>query len=137
MDGPASRWHGHGPRLSIGSPSRLNTRPRVSLPTGTVSGRAGIDAIHAAAKAVGAAQRHRPHPAAAQVLLHFADQVHRDAVVGAVDGDGVVDLGKLVLGELGVEGRADDLGDFSDSGHEPVLVKSAGIVQILHNVASY
>ena len=27
-----------GPRLSIGSPSRLNTRPRVSLPTGTVTG---------------------------------------------------------------------------------------------------
>ena len=27
-----------GPRLSIGSPSRLNTRPSVSLPTGTVTG---------------------------------------------------------------------------------------------------
>jgi hypothetical protein len=39
-----SRWIGRrsvvltGPRLSIGSPSRLNTRPSVSLPTGTASG---------------------------------------------------------------------------------------------------
>ena len=32
-----------GPRLSIGSPSRLKTRPSVSLPTGTVSDDAGID----------------------------------------------------------------------------------------------
>ncbi len=38
-----SRWIGRrcsvstGPRLSIGSPSRLNTRPSVSLPTGTVT----------------------------------------------------------------------------------------------------
>ena len=38
------RWIGHfsavttGPRASIGSPSTLNTRLRVSLPTGTESG---------------------------------------------------------------------------------------------------
>ena len=40
----ASRWIGQyssastGPRPSIGSPSRLNTRPSVALPTGTVTG---------------------------------------------------------------------------------------------------
>ena len=64
-----------GPRPSIGSPSRLNTRPSVALPTGTVTGRAGVDALHAADQAVGAAQGDAADAAAAEVLLHLAGQV--------------------------------------------------------------
>ena len=58
-----------GPRLSIGLPSRLKTRPRTASPTGTVTGRAGVDAGHAAAEAVGGAQRDRTDLSAAKVLL--------------------------------------------------------------------
>ena len=54
---------------------RLKTRPSVALPTGTLTGRAGVDALHAADHAVGAAQGNAADPAAAQVLLHLAGQV--------------------------------------------------------------
>ena len=83
----ASRWIGQrssastGPRPSTGSPSRLNTRPSVALPTGTVTGRAGVDARPAADQAVGAAQGDAADAAAAQVLLHLAGQVDLHALV--------------------------------------------------------
>ncbi len=53
------------------------------LADGNGQGRAGIDAIHAAAQAVGDAQGHGAHLAAAEVLLHFADQMHGRPMVGA------------------------------------------------------
>ena len=62
------------------------------------------------------------------MLLHLAGQVDRDALELAVDLDGVVDRRQLVFGELGVEGRTDDLGDLADvfaavsCGHEIVSV---------------
>ena len=43
--------------------------------------RAGVDALHAADHAVGAAQGHAADAAAAQVLLHFAGQVELDALL--------------------------------------------------------
>ena len=43
--------------------------------------RAGVEALHAADHAVGAAQGHAADPAAAEVLLHLAGQVQRDALL--------------------------------------------------------
>ena len=86
-NGGGSRWMGRhslastGPRPSIGSPSRLKTRPSVSLPTGTDTGLAGVDDLHAADQAVGRAQGDAADAVAAQVLLHLAGQVDADALV--------------------------------------------------------
>jgi len=80
-------------------------------------GRAGIDGIDAAPQAIGGAQRHRADAAAAQVLLDFAGQIDDQAILLRVDFKGVVDGRKLILGELGVESRADDLRDLSGRGH--------------------
>ena len=82
-----SRWIGQyssastGPRPSIGSPSRLNTRPSVALPTGTVTGPPVSTHVHAADQAVGAAQRDAADAAAAEVLLHLAGEVDLHALV--------------------------------------------------------
>ena len=43
--------------------------------------RAGVEAFHAADHAVGAAQGDAAHPAAAEMLLHLAGQVERDALL--------------------------------------------------------
>ena len=45
-----------------------------------------------------------------------------EAVVIGIDLDGVVDAGELCFGKLGVEGRADHLGDLSGGGHDASLV---------------
>ena len=65
-------------RAHLGPPARrctLSTRPSVSLPTGTVIGRAQADGLHAAHQPVGGLQRDGAHAAFADVLLHFADDV--------------------------------------------------------------
>ena len=67
VDRPALGRVSTGPRLSIGSPSRLNTRPSVSLPTGTVTGPPVSTHVHPAAQAVGRAERDRAHASAAEV----------------------------------------------------------------------
>jgi hypothetical protein len=85
---------------------QVEHRPSVSLPTGT-DRRAGVEHVIPRLQPVGAAEGDRPHAAAAEVLLHLAGEVH--AV--AFDADGVVNARELVLGELGVERRADDLCD--------------------------
>ena len=77
---------------------------------------AGIDHRHAAHQAVGRAQGHAAHPVAAQVLLHLAGQVDLDALDLAVDPQGVVNVRQMPFVELGVEGRADHLGDSSVHG---------------------
>ena len=79
VDGRASPWSSTGPRPSIGSPSRLNTRPSVSMPTGTRHRAAGVDRVHAADEAVGGAEGDAADAAAAEVLLHLAGQVDVDA----------------------------------------------------------
>ena len=71
--------------------------------------RAGIEAIHAADHAVGAAQGDAAHPPAAEMLLHLAGQIEHNALLLARNLYGVVDRRQLVFGELGVERRADDL----------------------------
>ena len=70
-----------GPRPSIGSPSRLKTRPSVSLPTGTLTGPPVSTTGMPADQAVGRAQGHAPDPVAAEVLLDLAGQVDLDALV--------------------------------------------------------
>jgi hypothetical protein len=76
---------------------------------------AGIDHRLAANQAVGRAECHAANLAAAEMLLHLADQVDGDALLVAVDAHGVVDRGDRVLGKLNVERRADDLGDLAGS----------------------
>src|SRR5207249_2026616 len=49
-------------------------------------------------------------------LLHLAGQVDRDALLRGVDRQRVIDLGEVPLLELGIEGRADHLGDPSGRG---------------------
>jgi hypothetical protein len=81
-------------------------RPSVALPTGTVMG-AGVADHHAAAQAVGRAQRNGAHDAVAELLLHFQRQRR------AVHLQGVVDLGHLVARELHVHHGADALNDLA------------------------
>ncbi len=71
--------------------------------------RAGVEAFHAADHAVGAAQGDASHPAAAEMLLHLAGQIERDALLLARDLDGVVDRRQVMFVEFDVERRADDL----------------------------
>src|SRR5690606_25225347 len=76
---------------------------------------AGVDDLVAAPQAVGRTERHGPHLTAAEVLGDLAPEglLEGFPLNGAPDLDpqGVVDRGQLILGELGVERRADHLGD--------------------------
>ena len=74
---------------------------------------AGVDDGHAPDQAVGRAQRHAPDAIAAQMLLDLAGQADVHALVLGRDRQGVVDVGEVALVELGVERRADHLGDSS------------------------
>jgi hypothetical protein len=76
---------------------------------------AGVADFHAAFQPVGAAQGHRPDSTAAQVTGHLTDKhlalgLLADLALD-VDGQGIVQVRHLVLGELGIQGGADDLGD--------------------------
>jgi hypothetical protein len=82
-------------------------RPRVALPTGHRDGLAGVADHHAAAQAVGGAQRDGAHDAVAELLLHFQRQL------GAVHLQGVIDFGHLFALELDVHHGADALYDRS------------------------
>ena len=53
----------------------------MALPDRHLDRRAGVEAVHAADHAVGAAQGDAADAAAAEVLLHFAGQVQLDALV--------------------------------------------------------
>ena len=64
-----------GPISSTGSPITFSTRPSVSLPTGTLTGRAQAVGLHAAHQAVGGLQRDGAHAALADVLRHLDDDV--------------------------------------------------------------
>ncbi len=79
-------------------------------------GGAGVDAIHAADHAVGAAQGHATDAAAAQLLLDFAVQVQLHPLVFGGDQHGIIDCRQMPFGKFDVEGRADDLGDVADFG---------------------
>ena len=94
----------------------MKTRPSVSLPTGTLTGPPVSTDLHAADQAVGRAQGHATDAVAAEVLLDLAGQVDLDPLLLGVDRQGVVDLGQVPLVELGVEGRADHLGNPSGRG---------------------
>ena len=97
--------------LSTGSPITFSTRPSVCLPTGTDIGPPRLDRLHAAHHAFGRLQRDRAHPALADVLRHFDNDVDRRRNVESFAGDADcgVDHGNLVFGELNVDGRSRDL----------------------------
>ena len=82
-------------------------RPSVALPTGTVIAVAGVADHHAAAQAVGRAERDGAHDAVAELLLHFERQRR------AFELQRVVDPGHLVARELDVHHRADALNDLA------------------------
>ena len=75
---------------------------------------AGIDALLAADQPVGAAQGHAANASAAEVLLHFADQVDFDALVFGRNPHGVINRRQAVRRKLDVESRTDDLRDVAD-----------------------
>jgi hypothetical protein len=106
VTGGGSRW--------IGQRSFVSAAER-GLAHGHRERGAGVDHRLAANQAVGRAEGHAANLAAAEMLLHLADQVDGDALLVAVDADGVVDRGDRVLGKLNVERRADDLGDLAGS----------------------
>ena len=76
--------------------------------------RAGVDALLAANHAVGAAQSDAANAAAAEVLLHFADQVDANPFVLRGDLDRVIDGRLVFVLERDVERRADHLGHVAD-----------------------
>ena len=69
--------------------------------------RVGVDHLHAAAQAVGAAERDGAHDAVAQLLLHFEREPD------LVELQRVVDFGDLVARKLHVDDRADALNNGS------------------------
>jgi hypothetical protein len=75
---------------------------------------ARIDALLAADHAVGAAQGDAADAAAAQVLLHLADQIELDALVFRRNLHGVENRRQAMRRKLDVERRADDLRDVAD-----------------------
>ena len=84
-----SRWIGQrsvaptGPRPSIGSPSRLNTRESVSFPTGTVTGSPrSTTSIPRTIPSVPPNATHRTRPPA-EVLLDLPGDVDLDPVVSS------------------------------------------------------
>ncbi len=105
-----------GPRPSIGSPSRLKTRPERFLADGHLHRFAGVDRFHAAHQAVGGPEGDAADAIAAQVLLDLAGEANPHALgsVVTLDLEGVIDLGQVAFLELGVEGRADNLDDLAD-----------------------
>jgi hypothetical protein len=78
---------------------------------------AGVDAGVATLQTVGRREGDAADLAAAEVTGNLTEEAGRLTTHLEVDGDGVVDLRKRVLGELGVEGRADDLANRSGGWH--------------------
>ena len=67
--------------------------------------------------AVGGAQRHAANRATAEVLGDLTDEADLLAALFKIHIDRVVDLGEIGLGELGVEGGADDLENGAGRSH--------------------
>ena len=86
----------------------------------------GVEHGHAAHEAVGGSQGHATDAVAAQVLLDLTGQFDLHALGFSVDLQGVEDVGQVPFIELGVEGRADHLGNASRrrrGGHHESLGK--------------
>ena len=75
----------------------------------------GIGHRHAADQPFGRAQGHAADPIAAEVLLDLAGQVDLHALDVAHDLQGIINVRQVSFPELGIEGRADHLGN--SSGH--------------------
>ena len=83
--------------------------PQRPLRPGPKPGR-GVDRFHPRTRPSVEPRRRKPHRPP-QMLLSFARQLQRDALVRRVDLEGVIDLGKVIFGKYGIEGRTDDLRD--------------------------
>ena len=110
-----------GPASSIGRPSTSMMRPSVPGPTGTEIGAPVLLHLHAAAQAVGGAQRDAAHDAVAELLLDLEGQALLGKARSArvLEHQRVVDLGHALARKLDVGHRADALDDGSlihDSG---------------------
>ena len=130
-----SRWIGQrsfeftGPRPSIGSPSRLNTRPSVSLPTGTLTGPpVSITGMPRTRPSVEprATQRTRLPPRCCCTSPVKSILIPLTSLSTC---QGVVDVGQMPFVELGVEGRADHLGNPSVRGR---VAMSNPLVRFTH-----
>src|SRR5258706_2889727 len=88
---------------------------------------AAILRAHPAHHAVGGLHGDRAHAVFAEVLLHLADDVHRNAglLTGVHDAHRVVDFRKVALVELDVDDRTDDLSDFSNIDHRDLRYSNA------------
>ena len=74
----------------------------------------GVERFHSPDHAVGRTERHAPHAATAQVLLHFPRHFDVDAFHLLVDFERVINLGQGRFRKLRVERRPDDLGHSTD-----------------------
>ncbi len=95
-----------GPASSTGSPMTFMMRPRVSSPTGTEIGSAGVGDFLSAHQAFGRVHRDRAHRVLAEVLRHLEHQA-----VAVVVGLKRVQNRRQVLAELNVHDGAGDLRD--------------------------
>ena len=88
---------------------------------------AGVLRAHAAHHAVGRLHGDRADAVFAEVLLHLADDVHRNAglLARVDDAHRVVDRRQVALVELDVDDRTDDLNDFPDIGHSDLRYSNA------------
>jgi len=81
-------------------------------------GFAGIGKAHAALETVRGGHRNSAHPAVAEVLLNFENQLGIDTVENVFDLKCVVDFRQFAgFGEIGVDDGADDLDDGSLVAH--------------------
>ena len=75
--------------------------------------RSGIHHFHAAGHTVGASQRHRPHLAAAEMLLHLSGHRNPPALEFCIDLQSIIDTRQVLFRERRIEGRSNHLNDFT------------------------
>jgi hypothetical protein len=73
-----------------------------------------IDAIETSHEPIGATEGNATHLATSEVLLDFSSQVDFNPFFAAGNLHRVVNRWQVILGELRIEGRTDDLTDFTD-----------------------
>src|SRR5215831_10069028 len=87
-------------------------------------GAARVDGIHAAHHAVSWQHRHRAHPAFAEMLLHFGDDIDWIRHIETVGSDPqrLINRRQMSLAKFDVDDRTDDLHDFADAALRAITV---------------